>query len=187
VYREEGLRVPGACLQECLGIELGLMGISFQAQVRVPLAYKGHPLSQHYIPDFVCYESIIVELKAVFELADEHRAQVLNYLSATGYKVGLPVNFGHHPESRSSASRTEFLPCVRCAPWAASSCPPSTSAPIALPQSYTRREQALRVLWGLVGKPLFRLSPRPCFAWRRLVLRLFGARWAGRYTFTPLP
>ena len=54
-------------------------------------------LSQTFKPDFVCFDKIILEIKAVSKLTDEHRAQVHNYLKATGRKLGLLVNFGHHP------------------------------------------------------------------------------------------
>jgi GxxExxY protein len=97
VYREKGCGFLEPVYQECMAIELGLRGIPFRAQVRLPLEYKGRPLSQHYVPDFVCYESVIVELKATSELVAEHRAQVLNYLTATRFRVGLLVNFGHYP------------------------------------------------------------------------------------------
>jgi GxxExxY protein len=50
------------------------------------------------VADLICYDKIIVELKAVEKLADEHRAQMLNYLNATGHKLGLLVNFGHYPK-----------------------------------------------------------------------------------------
>ena len=62
------------------------------------MVYKEQPLAQCYVPDLVCFESIIVEVKAVRDLAGEHRAQVHNYLKATGCKLGLLVNFGHHPQ-----------------------------------------------------------------------------------------
>jgi len=55
-------------------------------------------LTQTYAPDYVCFEKIIVELKAVSALTDEHRAQLLNYLHATGFELGLLVNFGHYPK-----------------------------------------------------------------------------------------
>jgi GxxExxY protein len=61
------------------------------------LNYKGRPLKQRYIPDFICFDKIILEIKAVSELSDLHRAQIQNYLKATGYKLGLLVNFGHYP------------------------------------------------------------------------------------------
>ena len=62
------------------------------------LTYKERILKQKYIPDFICFGKIILEIKAVTKLNDEHRAQVHNYLKATGYKVGLLVNFGHYPK-----------------------------------------------------------------------------------------
>jgi GxxExxY protein len=64
------------------------------------LTYKGQPLRQAYVADFVCFDAIVVELKAVRELTPEHRSQVLNYLSATGLKLGLLVNFGSAPKAR---------------------------------------------------------------------------------------
>jgi GxxExxY protein len=62
------------------------------------LEYRGRILNQKYFPDFLCYEKIIVELKAVTDLTDEHRAQVLNYLKAGAFELGLLVNFGHYPK-----------------------------------------------------------------------------------------
>jgi GxxExxY protein len=62
------------------------------------LSYRGRVLMQTYQPDFVCFEKIIVELKAASTLTDEHRVQVLNYLHATGFELGLLVNFGHYPK-----------------------------------------------------------------------------------------
>jgi len=59
------------------------------------LSYRGQMLKQRYKPDFVCYGKIILEIRAVSQLTDEHRAQVLNYLNATVMKLGLLVNFGH--------------------------------------------------------------------------------------------
>ena len=79
-------------------IELTLRAIPFQARMDLSLNYKGRTLKQTYIPDLICYDRIIVELKAVKELTDEHRAQVHNYLKATGMKLGLLVNFGHYPK-----------------------------------------------------------------------------------------
>jgi len=112
IYKEESYRIMGACFevykekgcgfleavyQECMELEFGLQGIPFQPQVRLALSYKGRPLKQQYVPDFICYGKIILELKAVSQLNDEHRAQVHNALRATGYKLGLLVNFGHCP------------------------------------------------------------------------------------------
>jgi GxxExxY protein len=113
VYKEECYRINGACFevykdkgcgfledvyQECLELEFELQGIPFEAQCPLRLEYKGRPLRKKYIPDFVCLEKIIVEIKAVKTISDEHRAQVHNYLRATGYRLGLIVNFGHYPK-----------------------------------------------------------------------------------------
>jgi GxxExxY protein len=89
-----------AVYQECLAIEFTARRIPFVAQLPLPLTYKGQPLRSTYVADFVCFDAIIVELKAVRELTPEHRSQVLNYLSATGLKLGLLVNFGSAPKAR---------------------------------------------------------------------------------------
>ena len=98
VYKEKGCGFLEDVYQECLEIELELQSIPFEAQYPLKLKYKGQPLRKKYIPDFICFDQIIVELKAVKEIADEHRAQVQNYLKATGYRLGLIVNFGHYPK-----------------------------------------------------------------------------------------
>lgn len=97
VYNEKGHGFLEPVYQDCMEIELDHLGIPFDSQRELLLSYRGKPLRRTYIPDLVCYDNIIVELKAVRELADEHRAQVLNYLKATGLQLGLLVNFGHHP------------------------------------------------------------------------------------------
>jgi GxxExxY protein len=71
--------------------------IPFAEQPQLQIQYKGRALQQSYLPDFVCFDQIIVEIKAVKTLADEHRAQVINYLKATDKQLGLLVNFGHYP------------------------------------------------------------------------------------------
>jgi GxxExxY protein len=98
VYKEKGCGFLEAVYQECLALELGLRGFPFVEKPTVSLSYKGHTLKHTYDPDFVCYEKIVVEIKAVSALADEHRAQVHNYLKATGMRLGLLVNFSHHPQ-----------------------------------------------------------------------------------------
>ena len=96
VYREKGCGFLEPVYQECMEIELRLRGVPFVAQQPLALEYKGCPLRAKYEPDFICYEKIILELKATSELADEHRAQVQNYLKATRLKLGLLVNLGHY-------------------------------------------------------------------------------------------
>lgn len=80
-------------------IELRFQGIPFVSQKPLSLEYKGVTLRSSYQPDFLCCEKIVLELKAVKELADEHRAQVQNYLKATRMTLGLLVNFGHFPKA----------------------------------------------------------------------------------------
>lgn len=98
VYKEKGCGFVEPVYQECLEIELGLRGISFIAQKQLNLSYKGQALRSKYQPDLICREQVIVELKAVSCLLDEHRAQLQNYLKATGVTLGLLVNFGHYPK-----------------------------------------------------------------------------------------
>jgi GxxExxY protein len=97
VYKNKGSGFLEPVYQECLEIEFRLAGVPAIAQPRLQLDYKGTPLKSEYIPDFICFDKIIVELKAVKELTDAHRAQVQNYLKATSFKLAFLVNFGHHP------------------------------------------------------------------------------------------
>ena len=89
VYREMGCGFLEAVYQECLAREFDLRKIPYVEQRELEIIYKRTTLIQIYRPDFICYEGIIVELKAVRELADEHRAQLHNYLKASGMKVRL--------------------------------------------------------------------------------------------------
>ena len=113
LYKQEAYKIVGACFevynesgngflepvyQESLEMELADQKIPFIAQKELELYYKKRKLRQKYIPDFVCYEKIIVEIKAVSALNDNHRAQLFNYLKATGLKLGILVNFGNYPD-----------------------------------------------------------------------------------------
>jgi len=97
VYKEKGGGFVEPVYQECLEMELSARGIPFIAQREINLCYKGRMLNQTYRADFVCFDKVLVEIKAVNALADEHRAQVMNYLRATGMRVGLLINFSHYP------------------------------------------------------------------------------------------
>ena len=79
-------------------IEFQEQGIPFAEQKPLALCYRGRALKQTYKADFVCFGKVLLELKAVSRLADEHRAQILNYLHATGLTLGLLLNFGHCPK-----------------------------------------------------------------------------------------
>ena len=99
VYREMGFGFLEAVYQECLENEFSKRGISFFAHPELKLFYKGEILRQTFIPDFICYKSIIVEIKALSVATGIHKAQVLNYLKTTGMRLGLLVNFGCHPKA----------------------------------------------------------------------------------------
>ena len=99
VYREMGCGFLEAVYQECLLKELQIRIIPFTAQPVLQLSYKGQQLEQAYRPDFICYDKIVLELKAIKDTAPEHKAQVINYLKATDMKLGLLVNFGSHPKA----------------------------------------------------------------------------------------
>jgi GxxExxY protein len=97
VYKTLGHGFLEVVYQECLEIEFIKRQIPFMSQKTLILNYHGQILKQVYKADFVCYDKIIVELKAVSKLSDEHKAQVMNYLRATDYQLGLLYNFGHYP------------------------------------------------------------------------------------------
>ena len=110
-----------AVYQECLAIEFGKRGIPFTAQASLNLRYEDRLLRQTYQADFVCFDRIVIELKAVRSLAPEHRAQLINYLKATELELGLLVNFGgsagveierfarSRPSANSAYSAVPFL------------------------------------------------------------------------------
>jgi GxxExxY protein len=109
LYRDETYSIIGAAMethkvlgcgflepvyQEALEVEFGLQNIPFAREVILPIHYKGQLLQKTYIADFICYDKIVVELKSLSGLTGEHQAQVLNYLKAGNYKLGLLINFG---------------------------------------------------------------------------------------------
>ena len=94
VHRVLGAGFLEAVYQEAMEIECGQRDIPFQPQPPLALSYKGYQLQQGYFPDLVCYNQIIVELKALDRLSGKEEAQVINYLKATGLRVGLLINFG---------------------------------------------------------------------------------------------
>ena len=81
--------------QDALKKELELRQIPFEKEKTFFVQYKGYTLDREFRVDFLCYDKIIVELKAVDDLVNEHYAQVLNYLKVTGLELGLLINFGN--------------------------------------------------------------------------------------------
>lgn len=95
VYNQLGHGFLEAVYQEALEKEFVIRGIPYEREKELTISYKGEVLKQRYKADFVCYGKVIVELKAVSEINDTHRSQVYNYLHATGYRLGLLLNFGY--------------------------------------------------------------------------------------------
>jgi GxxExxY protein len=94
VHKTLGHGFLEAVYQEALNMELSLRGIPFQREVQLPIYYKGSILSTIYKADFICYETVIVELKALSKLSGTEESQIINYLKAAGFELGLLLNFG---------------------------------------------------------------------------------------------
>lgn len=129
LYKEESYNIIGAAMevhriigngftepvyQDALEVELRMRGIPYEREKTFDLSYKGVKLDKTFRADFVCYNSIIVEQKSVYQLADEHTTQVYNYLKASGLTLGLLLNFGR------ISLQHERIPCTtkwehRCA------------------------------------------------------------------------
>ena len=109
IYKEECFKIIGACFevhknlgcgfleavyQEAVAIEMKERNIPFEKEKILKISYKGKQLEKMYHADFICFNAIILEMKALSTLTNQHEAQVLNYLKATGLRLGLLVNFG---------------------------------------------------------------------------------------------
>jgi len=113
LFKEESYKIIGICFevynvmgsgfleaiyQECLRKEFIIQKVPFLEKPRLEICYKEFKLEQAYEPDFLCHDEIILEIKAVRKLNEEHKAQVINYLKVTGKRLGLLVNFGCYPK-----------------------------------------------------------------------------------------
>jgi GxxExxY protein len=98
VYKRMGCGFTEAIYQECLEIEFAYREIPFQPQAHHTLRYRDTTLLNHFVPDFICFGQIIVEIKAVSKIIDDFRCKALNYLNATKMPLALVVNFGHSPK-----------------------------------------------------------------------------------------
>ena len=94
VHRQLGCGFLEAVYQEALAIEFDLREIPYRREVELPVSYKKRRLATHYRADFICYDTVIVELKALSKLGGTTQAQVINYLKASGLETGLVLNFG---------------------------------------------------------------------------------------------
>ena len=99
VNRKLGTGFLEAVYQEALEIELRKKSIPFVSQQELEILYDDIPLVNKYIADIVCYNKIIIELKAVSKINDQHKAQLMNYMATTGFRLGLLVNFNSFPKS----------------------------------------------------------------------------------------
>ena len=97
-YREMGCGLKELVYHECLEKEFRHRKIPAVHEPIMELEYKGEKLKNTFEPDFICFKKIILELKSVSALNDQHRAQVHNYLRASSLKLGILVNFGHYPK-----------------------------------------------------------------------------------------
>jgi GxxExxY protein len=95
VHQQPGCGFLEPVYQEALAIELANRTIPFQREQKFPINYQGCALETHYRPDFICFEAVIVELKALGRLSSIEESQVINYLKVTGYHIGLLLNFGN--------------------------------------------------------------------------------------------
>ncbi len=93
VHRELGSGFLEAVYHEALTIEMTTRNIEFAHEVELPIIYKGQQLATSYRADFICFDKVILEIKALGEFSTLHEAQILNYLKATGLGVGLLINF----------------------------------------------------------------------------------------------
>jgi GxxExxY protein len=94
VHRHLGCGFLEPVYQEALALELGARGVPHHREVDLPVYYKGQKLNASYRVDFLCYDSVIVELKALTKLSGTEEAQILNYLKASRHEIGLLLNFG---------------------------------------------------------------------------------------------
>ncbi len=94
VHRQLGCGFLEQVYQEALTLEFDDRAIPFEREKRLTIRYKGFLLQKEYVADFICFDKIILEIKALNRLKSEHTAQILNYLKATEYKLGILINFG---------------------------------------------------------------------------------------------
>lgn len=106
VYNQLGNGFLESVYQDALAIELTMRNIPFKEQVPLEISYKGQPIRHRYTPDMLLFDKIIVELKAISTLGRVEEAQLLNYLKATGMRLGILINFG-------SAGKIEWKRIIR--------------------------------------------------------------------------
>ena len=108
VHRELGSGFLEAVYQEALEVEFELRNISFEREKKISVYYKGEVLEKSYFADFICFDEVIVELKALSSLDGVHESQLINYLKATNLKLGLLINFGQFSLQQKRVINTNY-------------------------------------------------------------------------------
>ncbi len=98
VHRVLGSGFLEAAYQEAMEIEADFMDVPFVPQQNLQVQYKQHRLKKKYVADMICFDKIVVEFKVLDKLTDKEESQMIHYLKTSGYKVGVLINFGSHPE-----------------------------------------------------------------------------------------
>jgi GxxExxY protein len=124
LFKEESYKIIGACIavhnelgtgfleavyQEALEEEFKLRNIPYEREKQLEIFYKNKPLEKKYQADFICYDEIIIELKALSTLDSVHKAQLINYLKATDMQLGLLVNFGQSSLESKRVINTSYM------------------------------------------------------------------------------
>jgi len=94
VHKELGSGFLESVYEEAMTIESEIRNILFETQINLPIRYKSRKLKKEFIADYIGYNKIIVEFKCIPQLTKNEEAQIINYLKATGLKLGLLINFG---------------------------------------------------------------------------------------------
>ena len=115
VHRQLGCGFLESVYQEAMALEMTARRIPYRREVEIPVFYKGQRLNAFFRADFVCFDSVIVELKALASLGGIEEAQVINYLKATGHEVGLLFNFGAESLEHRRLAFSKPLPSIQSA------------------------------------------------------------------------
>jgi GxxExxY protein len=115
LHRQLGCGFLESVYQEAMALEMAARGIPYRREVEIPVFYKNQRLNASFRADFLCFDSVIVELKALGSLRGVEEAQVINYLKATGYEVGMFLNFGAASLEHRRLAFSKPLPSIKSA------------------------------------------------------------------------
>jgi GxxExxY protein len=115
VHRQLGRGYLESVYQEAMALEMTTRGIPYRREAEIPVFYKNQRLNASFRADFLCFDSVIVELKALAGLSGAEEAQVINYLKATGFEIGLLLNFGSASLEHRRLAFSKPLPSIKSA------------------------------------------------------------------------